>query len=139
MITKKRTQKLKQYSVQFCDKVRADFPQIPFTLKNPRIKCFKEQGVTSDDKLQGIAEQTNKGLYLIDGEYIKEAGEIIIYNIIKEKPAELKTTVRHECLHFLLYESGLPDADETNEFLALALYYNARPYGLLKRLDLFDE
>lgn len=139
MITKKRTQKLKKYGLDFCNKVRADFPQIPFTEKNPQIKCFKEMCITSDNKLQGIAEQTKTGHYLIDGQHIEKRGEIHIFNIIKEKPAELKTTVRHECLHFLLYEAGLPYDDEADLFLALAIYYNARPYGLLKRLDLINE
>lgn len=141
MITKKRTQKLKRYALQFCEQVRADFPQIPLTSKNPTVKCFRAIGCTSDavQLLQGIAEQRDNGDFIIDGFHDQQGGVIDIFNIIKETPAELKRTVRHECIHFLLYESGLPCEDDANIFIALALNYDARPYGLLKRQDLLES
>lgn len=112
--TKKR---LKLYAKSFCREVKRELPGHITTCKYPKIYCFREEGLNINNDLMD-------GLY-IDGKVIQ------IYDILRKPLSELKMTVRHECLHFLLYESGLPHDDKDMEFLALAYLYKADPYELL--------
>ena len=139
MKTRKRTQKIKKYSKQFCDQVRQDFPQL-MTLsktKYPTIKCFTLWG--RGEKKDYLKEDVNN----LDGETMKINGfyncknkTVEIYAINKRTSEELKETTRHECLHFILHDAGLSFNDENDVFLLLAIKYNAFPYGLLKRTDI---
>lgn len=55
---------------------------------------------------------------------------ITVHNIMAENTDELKQTIRHECLHFILYNNDLPARDEDIMFLLFAIAYNANPYNL---------
>lgn len=122
LITKKRTVKLRQYAKDFCNQVRSEFPQIPLASKNPIVECFSKPAL-------------GKNNVEIAGLFIPEKGKIEVYNILHEKFSDLKTTMRHECIHFLLYESGLQYEDTSETFLLMAAFYNARPYGILVNED----
>lgn len=106
---------LNRYAQSFCDKVRMDFSKYKLTKNNPHVICYKEKGISPD----GI---------IIDGEYAD--GKIYIYDCFGQVPLELKRTIKHEALHFILNQSGLPDKDDDDIFLLFAIKYNARPYAL---------
>lgn len=139
MLFRKRSQKLKRYAIRFCDQVRNDFPRKLWTTDNPVIKFYRLPGAANSKLLFGIGERNNKGLFIIEGFYNDERKEVEIYNTTKEKTDNLRRTIRHECIHFLLNKSGLPYKDSDDLFLLLAFMYDAKPYGLLKREDLLNQ
>lgn len=55
---------------------------------------------------------------------------ITVYDIMAENTDELKQTIRHECIHFILYNNDLPARDEDIMFLLFTIAYNANPYNL---------
>ena len=132
-----RKKQLKQYAKIFCDEVRQLSPEVKekLTRKNPIVKCYKEKGLggpVSDypDSVGGLEEiiETHNGRLVIDGYFDKETGSIEIYNIFGEPLDYIKTIIRHECIHFILYESGLPWKDNDEMFTEMARYFNANPY-----------
>lgn len=126
MIYEKRRQKLKKYAYSFCDTIRQELPKLQITKEHPTILFYRRPySVFSDIPGSGIAEKTENGGTLIDGFYCD--GRIEIYNTARERPEELRRTIRHECLHFLLDRSGHPWKDADNLFILLALEYDARP------------
>lgn len=132
MIYRKRTQKLKRYAIDFCDRVRRDFSAVNITTENPLIKFYRYGAFTkcATPELE-FAEKTPGGDPIISGYYCN--GIIEIYDVTTETPAELKRTIRHECLHFLLDKSGLPNNDSDEVFINFAVIYDARPVALLTR------
>ena len=149
MKTKKRIQKCKRYAKEFCDYVREDLiakdPRMKYfiTLQNPIVKCFVCKACTDIDNFsQGVppgAELAPNGKPIIDGEYVAEESAIYIYDVFECDPEELRRTIRHECIHFLLNKSGLPYKDTDKVFLNMATIYDARPYGLLYDQDKYNE
>ena len=149
MKTKKRIQKCKRYAKEFCDYVREDliakYPRMKYfiTLQNPIVKCFVSKACTDIDNFpQGVppdAELAPNGKPIIDGEYVAEESAIYIYDVFECDPEELRRTIRHECIHFLLNQSGFPWNDTDEMFLCLAIAYDARPYGLLYDQDKDNE
>ena len=140
MKTQKRTQKLKRYSKQFCDQVRQDFPTLKQLAKTsyPIVKCFILHGKAETEKSYLTEEHftlLQDGTAEINGFFQYESKTIEVYAITERSAEELKETIRHECLHFLLYDAGLPFDDEDDIFLFLSIKYNALPYGLLARPD----
>lgn len=128
--------RLTRYIELFCDRVRKDLQKPYITTKTPKVKCYAEMGV-SDDAPTNIGERTDDGRRLIDAEYVKETGEIIFYNCLTPDPY-IKNRARHEALHFILGESGLPYADNDDIFLLLAIRYDALSYEILERPDLIE-
>ncbi len=130
MLYKKRCLKLKKYADQFCDTVRRDFPQLKTATANyPTVNCFRHPGtVPGNDARAKMAERTPDGRALIGGHY--NNGIIDIYGITGNLE-ELKTTVRHECIHWLLDNKGYPYDDSEPLFLLFAIRYNANPYRIL--------
>lgn len=128
MKRRKRTKNLKKYAVAFCEQVRSDFPSLPLTSKRPIVCCFPYKCFTN--ATFGGLEETEDGKCIIDGYYNDKEGIIEIYDIFYEDKEALKKTIRHECLHFLLHQSGLDYKDTDKVFLLFAINYNARPYGL---------
>lgn len=127
MLYKQRCRKLKKYAREFCDTVRQDFSKMPLTKDYPAIIFYRQQFCAAAE-IPGaeIADKTGDGLPVVDGYYC--GGVVEVYGVTKENPDELRRTVRHECLHFLLDKSGLPSKDDDDIFLLLAIKYNARPY-----------
>lgn len=153
MLTRKRKKKLKLYAKNFCNQVFYEYGEkLKLTNGRPNIKfytckCCVEK---KDINLEFINDVENKGIldfnktkdneyYFLDGLFRHKEKKIEIYNIFKEKPAKLRQTIRHECLHFLLYESGHPYEDDSPLFILLALKYNADPYALYMYLDSYLE
>ena len=131
MLYKKRCRKIKKYIREFCDTVRRDFPQIPITGNSPVVKLYRHcVCVPTDTQGLEFAEKTAEGRPIINGQYYN--GIIEIYGITERKPAELRETARHECIHFLLDKSGLPYKDSDDLFTLLAIAYNAQPTEVLK-------
>ena len=145
MKTRKRIQKCKRYANEFCDYVREDLIAVDprmkhlITSQNPAVKCFVFNACTDVDDIPQGVKLTPSGKFIVDGEYVAEESAIYIYNVFKCDPKELKRTVRHECIHFLLNKSGLPYKDTDEAFLCLAASYDARPYGLLYDKDTYNE
>lgn len=136
MLTRKRAKKLRKYAKDFCDAVKSDFPELSLTAKKPLLRLYRRTGYASiaiKDELSPLFEKAKGGQYVIYGNYDEEKGVIGLFNILKEKPDELKRTIRHECLHFLLKESGLPYEDSDKLFLIMAIMYDASPYMLLTK------
>lgn len=135
---RKRTQKLKRYARAFCDQIRKDYPRIDRALqlkgiKRPVVRCYRF-GVSTKGTFKN-AVYTAEGHMLINGYYNETNKEIEIFHVTKEKPEELRCTVRHECIHFILESCGLPFRDWDDLFLVLALKYDARPYELFGRRE----
>lgn len=139
MLTKKRSQKIKCYVKHFCNDVYTDFPEF----KNkvfPKVRLYREYSYTTIDNnspLKGMEDLTKpvpniENSAIIEGFFDRENEVIEIYGITKETLDALRHTVRHECLHFILYKNGLPYKDEDSLFLTMAIKYNANPYQLLK-------
>ena len=132
MLYKKRCLKLKKYADQFCDTVGRDFPRLKAG-NYPTVNCFRHPGtVPGNDARVKMAERTPDGRALIGGHY--NNGIIDIYGITGNLE-ELKTTVRHECLHWLLDNKGYPYDDSDAIFLLLAILYDANPYGILEYIE----
>lgn len=134
MLYKKRRQNLKKYAREFINMVRQDFPKIPITSDTPTLKFYRFS-VCVPASTPGLeyAEKTAEGKPIINGQYYN--GIIEIYGITERKPAELRETVRHECIHFLLDKSGLPYKDTDELFMLLAIFYNAQPAGILENVS----
>lgn len=145
MKTKKRIQKCKRYAKEFCDYVREDLiakdsrMKYLITLQNPVVKCFVSKACIDSDNIPPGAELAPNGKPIIDGEYVAEESAIYIYDVFECDPEELRRTIRHECIHFLLDQSGFPSNDTDEMFLCLATIYDARPYGLLYDKDTYNE
>ncbi len=57
-------------------------------------------------------------------------GKIQIYWTAKRTGAEIRRTIRHEMLHSILQQAGLPAHDADEAFILKAAYYDADPYIL---------
>jgi hypothetical protein len=96
------------------------------------MKFYEKKGLTKDIDFS-YCDPFKKGDYTeISGFFDIEKGCIEIYNFTREKPEMLKKYIRHECLHFILANCGLPYSDDEKLFILLAIKYNANPYTLLK-------
>lgn len=133
MLKNKRKKKYTKYARTFCDRVRNDFEILQrMQVRYPKMKFYTKKGLTKDIDFS-YCDPFKKGDYTeISGFYDTEKDCIEIYNFTREKPEELKKTIRHECLHFILASCGLPYSDNDELFITLAIIYNARPYALLK-------
>ena len=133
MIRQIKETALKMYAKRFCNTVKREQPKFINTSKEPTIKFYTQKCFADindfKDYNANIFEVENEGI-LIDGFFSKKDTTIEIYNVLNEDLTELKRTIRHECLHFLLYESGQPWSDTDKLFIALSIAYDARPYGL---------
>ena len=140
MLKLQREIMIKRYARQFCDQVRADFPILSLTDKNPKIKCFTLPGGTDapTDAMEGIT-YTENGIYYLDGFFDHDRNIVEIYSITTTPPEELRETVRHECLHYLLFNSGHPHRDSDKLFLFLAANYKAAPYYLINHPETWNE
>lgn len=68
---------------------------------------------------------------MVDG-WTDETGHFIeIYGSTRQSPAGLRRTIRHEMLHAILKQNGLPSGDSDDLFLVLTIHYNANPWGIL--------
>lgn len=131
MKRRKRTQKLKRYARDFCRQVKTDFPKYITTEKQPLLRCYVKKAFTTSEIVNDqFMEKTENGHTIIDG-FARNDGIIELYDIVNAETEALKRTLRHECLHFLLRESGLPYDDDNEIFLVFAIAYNANPYGML--------
>ena len=108
MLKRKRMQKIKKYAKDFCDRVTNDYPKI---IKNyPLIELLTYKDILLNGK------------YLVDGYFDHGTNHVVIANIYNPRVKELKQIIRHECLHFLLYNSGLPSKDDDILFTLLEHY-----------------
>lgn len=130
MIYEKRCKKLRKYAREFCDTVNRDFKRLAVPGCYPGIKFYRGFLIFSKEAIGAeIAETTEAGEPLAAGRYYN--GCIEIFGITRVSMEELKSVVRHECLHYLLDRKGLPYKDKDNLFILLAIKYNARPTGIL--------
>lgn len=136
MIRRIKEQVLKMYAKRFCRTVKREQSRFITTSKNPTIKFYTQKCFASindfEDYNTNILEVDNEKV-LIDGFFCEADSTIEIYNVLSEKTAALKRTIRHECLHFLLRESGQQWSDTDKLFIILSVAYDANPYGLFNR------
>lgn len=133
MIRNKRRKKYKRYARTFCDRVRNDYEKFRlFSTRYPEMRFYTAKGYTTKGDFSYCDAPTQGDYTEIAGYCDAEKGYIEIYNFTKEKPDRLKRTIRHECLHFILGDIGLPNTDDDTLFLLLAIKYNADPYEILK-------
>lgn len=134
MLRNKRRRKYTEYARTFCDRVRNDFELLQrMQARYPKMKFYTEKGLAKDIDFS-YCNPFKKGDYTeISGFFCDTEKDCIeIYNFTREKPEYLKKTIRHECLHFILANCGLPYSDDEELFILLAIKYNANPYTLLK-------
>lgn len=125
---------LKKYAAKFCDKVRSEMPALNLTEKKPHILLYKKEVITECDSMKKYIEYANdinSEYATVSGFYSMKDGCIELYGTDRYELKEIKQTLRHECIHFLLHQSGYPYNDEDFIFLLLACQYDARPYSLL--------
>lgn len=136
MLYKKRTAKLKSYAKAFCDKVCQDLEPFGYliTTEYPKIIFYRQRceiviapGSTMFDNYGDDFKRSPKGNLFAAGYFDCENDTIKVFNVTGERPENLKTTIRHECLHFLLFKSGMPSNDDDAMFLALTILYDAEP------------
>ena len=108
---------LKQYALTFCRTVYEDGQEVLKKEVYPsRMHFSKWPGPFIDG--------------IVPNEQGPHMAQIEIYGIIERPIEDMKMTIRHECLHFILRENGLPWDDYDNIFLIFAFCYGAVPYGL---------
>lgn len=138
MNARMRKKRLKKYALDFCDMVFNDHFKnrlIPFNNRIPKIIFYQEMGAIPSEKfpegIRNVSVETPERLTEIAGEYYNNT--VYIYGFSKRSLEEVKETIRHECLHFLLMGNGLPGKDEDELFLLLATEYDATPYYLIEK------
>lgn len=125
MLTRKRSQKLKNYAKEFCLKVKNDFNGKINFKEYPRLFFFKYPGTLENG-------------FTFNG-YFNPPNKIEIYGLFSESMETLKRITRHECLHFLLWQNDLPYQDKNIPFILLAIKYDARPAEIVPYLDELEK
>lgn len=133
MLKNKRKKKYTKYAQAFCDRVRNDFKQLQRMQQAlyPEIKFYTEIGLVNDIDFSYCDPFKRGESTEISGFASAKEGYIEIYNFTREKPDQLKRIIRHECLHFILANCGLPYDDNEPLFISLAIKYDAQPYTIL--------
>lgn len=120
MKERKRKQKIKKYAAAFLEGVKEKYPQLSNVQLPFFVLCRKFLRVLTDD-----------GHTFTAAGWTDETGtRIEIYGIARQRPDELKRTIRHEMLHAILAQKSKPNKDDDALFLLLAIEFDAQPYSL---------